>query len=131
LSLRGWAWITDIVAPIPQIRLKAEHISIDYALGKFHKGNEELWLPQSAELFFELGGRRIERRLRFSNYLLFSVDENQKIAAPTVNAESANQRPSPSRTSRTWHQLTLTSSRAVSSFILRCRSLSPIEFPNC
>jgi tetratricopeptide (TPR) repeat protein len=96
VGLRGRAWIaadsyqvvsleTDIVAPIPQIRLKAEHISIDYAPVKFRKGNEQLWLPQSAELFFELGGRRIHRSHHFSNYLLFSVDENQKIAAPTAS----------------------------------------------
>jgi tetratricopeptide (TPR) repeat protein len=99
VALRGRAWIaadsyqvvsleTDIVAPIPQIRLKAEHISIDYAPVKFRKGNEELWLPQSAELFFDLGGRRIHRRHQFSNYMLFSVEENQKIAVPTVKAET-------------------------------------------
>ena len=76
------------MAPIPQIRLKAGHISIDYAPGKFPKGNEELWPPQTAESIFDLGGRRIQRRHQLSNYLLFSVDENQKIAAPTVNAES-------------------------------------------
>jgi tetratricopeptide (TPR) repeat protein len=99
VALRGRAWIatdsyqvvsleTDIVAPIPQIRLKAEHVSIDYAPVKFRKGNEVLWLPQSAELFFDLGGRRIHRRHHFSNYMLFSVEENQKIAAPTVKAET-------------------------------------------
>jgi hypothetical protein len=99
VALRGRAWIatdsyqvvsleTDIVAPIPQIRLKAEHVSIDYAPVKFRKGNEELWLPQSAELFFDLGGRRIHRHHHFSNYMLFSVEENQKIAAPTVKAET-------------------------------------------
>jgi tetratricopeptide (TPR) repeat protein len=99
VALRGRAWIaadsyqvvsleTDIVAPIPQIRLKAEHLSIDYAPVKFRKGNEELWLPQSAELFFDLGGRRIHRRHHFSNYMLFSVEENQKIAAPIVKAET-------------------------------------------
>lgn len=99
VALRGRAWIaadsyqvvsleTDMVAPIPQIRLTAEHISIDYMPVKFHKGNEELWLPQSAELFFDLGGRRVHRRHHFSNYMLFSVDEKQKIAAPPMNVES-------------------------------------------
>jgi hypothetical protein len=74
------------VAPIPQIRLKAGHISIDYAPGKFPKGNEELWPPQSAESIWAAAG--FQRRHQLSNYLLFSVDENQKIAVPTVNAES-------------------------------------------
>ncbi len=98
VSLRGRAWIaadtyqvvsleTDIVAPIPQIRLKAEHISIDYAPVKFRKGNEELWLPQNAELFFDVGGRRIHRRHHFDDYRLFSVDEKQDISAPPSEAD--------------------------------------------
>jgi tetratricopeptide (TPR) repeat protein len=98
VSLRGRAWIaadtyqvvsleTDIVAPIPQIRLKAEHISIDYAPVKFRKGNEELWLPQNAELFFDVGGRRIHRRHHFDDYRLFSVDEKQNISAPPSEAD--------------------------------------------
>jgi tetratricopeptide (TPR) repeat protein len=98
VSLRGRVWIaadtyqvvsleTDIVTPIPQIRLKAEHISIDYAPVKFRKGNEELWLPQNAELFFDLGGRRIHRRHHFDDYRLFSVDEKQNISAPPSQAE--------------------------------------------
>jgi tetratricopeptide (TPR) repeat protein len=98
VSLRGRAWIaadtyqvvrleTDLVAPIPQIRLKAEHISIDYAPVKFRKGNEELWLPQNAELFFDVGGRRIHRRHHFDDYRLFSVDEKQDISAPPSEAD--------------------------------------------
>jgi Flp pilus assembly protein TadD len=104
ISLRGRAWIaadtfqvvsleTDIIAPIPQIRLNAEHISVDYMPVKFQKYNEELWLPQSAELFFDFGGRRMHRRHQFSNYLLFSVDEKQKISEPT--AADANSAPAP------------------------------------
>jgi hypothetical protein len=99
VALRGRAWIaadsyqvvsleTDIVAPIPQIQLKAEHITVEYAPVKFHKDQEELWLPQNAELFLDLGSRRIHRRHHFSDYLLFSVDEDQKIAAPTARTES-------------------------------------------
>lgn len=98
VSLRGRAWIavdtfqvisleTDIVAPIPQIRLKAEHTSIEYMPVKFSADNQELWLPQSAELFFDYGGRRMHRRHHFRDYMLFSVDEKQKISAPKIDAE--------------------------------------------
>jgi Tfp pilus assembly protein PilF len=93
VGLRGRAWIaadsfqvvsieTDLVNPVPQIRLAAEHISIDYEPVQFRKKHEELWLPQNAELFFDLNGRRIHRRHHFNDYRLFSVDENQKISAP-------------------------------------------------
>jgi tetratricopeptide (TPR) repeat protein len=99
VSLRGRAWIatdtfqvvsleTDIVTPIPEIRLRAEHLSIEYASVRFRKDNREMWLPQRAELFFDYGGRRMHRRHHFSNYLFFSVDEKEKISAPKVNAEA-------------------------------------------
>ncbi len=51
-----------------------------------HSTDEELWPPQSAESTWAAAG--FQRRRQLSNYLLFSVDENQKIAVPTVNAES-------------------------------------------
>jgi tetratricopeptide (TPR) repeat protein len=99
VSLRGRAWIatdsfqvlsleTDIVSPIPEIRLKAEHLSVDYAAVIFHKDNQKLWLPENAELFFDFGGRRMHRRHHFSNYLLFSVDEKEKISAPKTNTDA-------------------------------------------
>jgi tetratricopeptide (TPR) repeat protein len=99
VSLRGRAWIavdtfqvvsleTDVVAPIPQIRLKAEHTAIEYMPVKFISHNQELWLPQSAELFFDFGGRRMHRRHHFRDYMLFAVDEKQKISAPKIEAET-------------------------------------------
>jgi tetratricopeptide (TPR) repeat protein len=99
VSLRGRAWIavdtfqvvsleTDVVAPIPQIRLKAEHTAIEYMPVNFPSHHQELWLPRSAELFFDFGGRRMHRRHHFRDYLLFSVDEKQKISAPKIEAET-------------------------------------------
>jgi thioredoxin-like negative regulator of GroEL len=99
VSLRGRAWVavdtfqvvsleTDVVAPIPQIRLKAEHTAIEYMPVKFPSHNQELWLPQSAELFFDFEGRRMHRRHHFRDYMLFSVDEKQKISAPKIEAET-------------------------------------------
>ena len=99
VSLRGRAWIsadsfqvlsleTDIVSPIPEIRLKAEHLSLDYAAVNFRKDNQKLWLPENAELFFDFGGHRMHRRHHFSNYLLFSVDEKEKISAPKTNTDA-------------------------------------------
>lgn len=105
VSLRGRAWIatdtyqiisleTDIVAPVPQIRLKAEHIAIEYTPVRFRKGNEELWLPRSAELFFDFNGRRIHRRHHFDDYRLFSVDERQTISEPSTDSDVSSAAPS-------------------------------------
>jgi tetratricopeptide (TPR) repeat protein len=100
VSLRGRAWIaadtfqvvsleTDVVAPIPQIRLKAEHTAIEYMPVKFSSHNQELWLPQSAELFFDFGGRRMHRRHHFRDYMLFSVDEKHEISAPKIEVKAS------------------------------------------
>jgi tetratricopeptide (TPR) repeat protein len=101
VALRGRAWIaadsyqivrleTDLVAPLPQIRLLSDHTIVDYGPVHFRKGDVDMWLPQSAELYCEWRGRRMHRRLSFSNYLLFSVDEKQKISEPKVGPEGQN-----------------------------------------
>ncbi|HEX8880528.1 MAG TPA: tetratricopeptide repeat protein [Candidatus Acidoferrum sp.] len=103
VALRGRAWIaadsyqvvrmeTDLVAPLPQIRLFSDHAIVDYGPVHFRKGNVEMWLPQSAELYCDWKGRRMHRRLSFSDYLLFSVDEKQKISEPKAGAEGQQEK---------------------------------------
>jgi hypothetical protein len=93
VAVKGRAWIaadsyeivrmeTDLVAPMPDIRLAADHVALEYGPVHFRSGAREMWLPQSAEVFFEWRGQRVHRRHKFSNYLLFSVDDKQKISAP-------------------------------------------------
>ena len=93
VALKGRAWIgletnqiermeTDLVAPLPQIRLALDHITVEYAPVHFRQGGVDMWLPQSAELFYEWRGSRVHRVLTFSHYMLFSVDDKQKISAP-------------------------------------------------
>jgi tetratricopeptide (TPR) repeat protein len=99
-ALRGRAWIsgesfqvvrleTDLVDPMPQIRLVAEHASIEYGSVNFRQQNLNLWLPRRAEVYFDWNGLRVHRRHSFDNYLLFSVDENQRIHAPKQPAPAA------------------------------------------
>jgi tetratricopeptide (TPR) repeat protein len=93
VALRGRAWIaadsyqivrleTDLVTPLPEIRLLADHTAIEYGPVRFRNRNLEMWLPQSAEVYYDWRGRRSHRRHSFSNYLLFSVDEKQRISEP-------------------------------------------------
>lgn len=95
VALKGRAWIsadsfqivrleTDLVAPLPQIRLVADHAAIEYGPVHFQSGNVGMWLPQTAEVFYDWRGRRSHRRHSFKNYLLFSVDDEQRISAPKV-----------------------------------------------
>jgi tetratricopeptide (TPR) repeat protein len=99
ISLRGRAWIstnnfqvvsleTDLVSPVPQIQLRAEHIAVEYVPVKFTLHHQELWLPESAEIYFDYGNRRMHRRHHFRDYMLFAVDEKQQISVPKVDVEA-------------------------------------------
>jgi tetratricopeptide (TPR) repeat protein len=99
VALKGRAWIladsyqvarleTDLIAPVPEIKLFADHTAIEYGPVRFQKRNVEMWLPQSAEVFYDWRGKRIHRRHSFSNYLLFAVDEKQRISDPKVETQN-------------------------------------------
>jgi tetratricopeptide (TPR) repeat protein len=93
VALKGRAWIladsleiarleTDLIAPVPQIKLFADHTAIEYGPVQFQVRDVQMWLPQSAEVYYDWRGKRIHRRHSFSNYMLFAVDEKQQIAEP-------------------------------------------------
>lgn len=95
LRFGGRAWIaaddfqilrleTDLVAPLPQIRLQAEHLDISYAPVEFDKRKFSVWLPQSASMQISYRGRRYERLHRFSHFQLFLVVTEQTVKAPTT-----------------------------------------------
>lgn len=99
VALRGRAWIaadnyqivrleTDLVGTLPEIRLFADHVVVEYLPVRFKHQNVEMWLPQSAEVYSDWEGKRIHRRLSFSNYILCSVDEMQSISEPNRKRKS-------------------------------------------
>lgn len=94
IALKGRAWIdannfqvirleTDLREPHPELRLNSEHLIMNYGPVKFKSRNEELWLPADADYYAILRGQRFHRRHIFTNYILFSVDHDEKIGAPT------------------------------------------------
>ncbi len=104
VALRGRAWIaadsyqilrleTDLIAPLPEIRLATDRSIIEYGPVHFREGNVDMWLPQSAELYYDWRGRRSHRRHSFSNYLLFSVGDKQRISVPKIEDEAASNQP--------------------------------------
>ena len=93
IAFKGRAWIqenthqvvrmeTDLQSAMPEIKLFAEHMDIEFGPVTFHSQKENMWLPASADIYFDLRGRRIRRRNTFTNYLLFTVNEKQSISAP-------------------------------------------------
>jgi tetratricopeptide (TPR) repeat protein len=105
IALKGRAWIaadsfqitrleTDLIAPVPEIRLIADHTAIEYGPVHFKNRKVDMWLPHTAEVYYDWRGRRTYRRHSFSNYLLFSVDDKQRISAPKAAQESPSDPPS-------------------------------------
>jgi len=93
IRLKGRAWIaadssqvlrleSDLLEPIPEIKLQTEHLNIEYRPVDFPKRKVQLWLPERAELYVESRGSRYIRRHSFSEYLLFAVDLRQQIQDP-------------------------------------------------
>jgi hypothetical protein len=98
VGLKGRAWVdvntsqilaieTDTMRPVPEIRLVRDHQLIEYGPVDFKNGTMHLWLPKSADWYSSLSGQRYHRRHTFSQFLLFSVDDSQKIGKPKEDAD--------------------------------------------
>ena len=107
VKLKGRAWITadkfqivrieaEMINPMPEIQLLSEHQVVDYGPIPFQKKNTTLWLPKSAEIYFDFRKHRYYRRHSFDHYMLYSVDSDEKRKEPatkpvsqtTVNSKS-------------------------------------------
>jgi hypothetical protein len=93
VKLKGRVWVSpetsqiehidfDLLQAVPRIRLETEHMSIDYSAVDFPKRNLQLWLPQEASFYIDIGGRRFLNQHQLSNYILFAVDTSQDIKSP-------------------------------------------------
>jgi tetratricopeptide (TPR) repeat protein len=98
VKLKGRAWITadkfqivriesDMVSAMPEIRLLSEHQVVEYGPIRFEQKNTSLWLPKSAEIYFDFRGHRYYRRHSFDRYMLFSVDEKEERKEPVAKPE--------------------------------------------
>ena len=96
VALKGRAWFladtfqivgmqTDLIDTLPDIRLTVDHAIVEYGPVHFASRGVDMWLPRTAELYSDSRGKRIHRRSSFTNYLLFAVDDKEKISAPKTD----------------------------------------------
>jgi tetratricopeptide (TPR) repeat protein len=101
VALKGRAWIdagtfqvvrleSELVRPVPEIHLKREHLSIEYAPVRFQTRDLQLWLPQRAQLFVEEDKLAFYRTHEFSKFQLFSVGVDQRIRSPKESYSFTN-----------------------------------------
>ncbi|MGH9733710.1 MAG: tetratricopeptide repeat protein [Candidatus Acidiferrales bacterium] len=95
VDLKGRAWIaadnfqivhleTDLLHPMREIHLLNQHQSVDYGPVYFQTKKAELWLPKTAEIYFDFRRHRYHRSDSFADFKLFAVASSEKIAAPNV-----------------------------------------------
>jgi tetratricopeptide (TPR) repeat protein len=93
VGMKGRAWIdaktsqilameSDMIKPIPEIRLMRDHQLIEYGPVAFAAAGTNMWLPKSADWYCSISGHRYHRRHSFSNFLLFQIDDSQKLGKP-------------------------------------------------
>ena len=93
VALKGRAWITadksqivrieaEMVNPMPEIQLLGEHQVVEYGPVQFVKKNTTLWLPKTAEIYFDFRTHHYYRRHSFDHYMLYSVDSEEKRKEP-------------------------------------------------
>jgi tetratricopeptide (TPR) repeat protein len=95
VALKGRAWIStdkfqivrieaDMVDPMPTIQLLSEHQVVEYGAVPFPRKHTTLWLPKSAEIYFDFRKHRFYRRHSFDHYMLYSVDTEEKRKEPVA-----------------------------------------------
>jgi tetratricopeptide (TPR) repeat protein len=101
IALKGRAWIdantfqvvqleTDLREPRPDLRLNTEHLVMEYGPVHFKSRKEVLWLPTSADYYAIFRGHRFHRSHSFADYILFSIDDKQKLGEPPKEKTSAD-----------------------------------------
>ena len=88
---------TDLVEPIPAIRLDEEHLVVDYGPVNFRMTNQRFWLPGDADLYLHIDGRLYHVRHTLRDYITFKVDTREQLGAPKNAVPEAPAEPKPDR----------------------------------
>jgi hypothetical protein len=95
-QLYGRAWLdadsgeilhleAGIMHGLPAVKLYHFYLSISYAPVRFQSRDVRVWLPHIADVYYDYGELDNVVHHTFSDYLLFSVDTDQKIASPKLS----------------------------------------------
>lgn len=101
LPLKGRAWVsedgghvmhmeTDLVHPIPAIKLQRQHFVVDYTTVTFAKHKVTLWLPENVDVYFQYRGHYLHHYHHFSDFKLFWTGATEKIGQPKEAPKDKN-----------------------------------------
>jgi hypothetical protein len=90
---QGLAWVdaeshqiirlrSDLLRPLPQIKLERETTEIDFDEVRFKGIAKGFWLPRQVTVTVGWNGRQLRNEHRYSEFKLFNVEFTQKIGNP-------------------------------------------------
>jgi hypothetical protein len=91
--LKGNAWITadsgevvhletSLMEGIPPVKVYQWNLAIDYVPVQFRTRDVRIWLPEIANSYYDFGDHRAIIYHTFTDFLLFSIQTDQKIDKP-------------------------------------------------
>ena len=84
--------ISDLLTPMPQIRLDKETTDIEFSEVHFKRLPQSFWLPAAVSVSLDWNGRYLRNQHAYSDFLLFNVNSSQKIGEPK-HAEKTIEQP--------------------------------------
>jgi hypothetical protein len=70
---------SDLLAPLPELRLESETLSIDFNEVHFTSVKAALWLPEDVTVTLDWNGKLLRNRHEYSDFKIFNVDASEKI----------------------------------------------------
>jgi Tfp pilus assembly protein PilF len=97
---QGLAWIdtssyrivrlhTDLLRPLPELRLKREAMNIDFDEVHFKHHPDTLWLPEQVTVTIDWNGKTLRNTHAYSDFKIFNVGSSERIGKPKVAAVSS------------------------------------------
>ncbi|MHB8652784.1 MAG: hypothetical protein ACYDA9_02790 [Terriglobia bacterium] len=98
--LQGIAWIeagthqiiclrTDLLYPVPRIRLSRETTEIHYAEVRFKNASLSLWLPRDVAVTVEWEGKLLRNTHSYSDFMLFNVETKSKVMPESLKEQDS------------------------------------------
>jgi tetratricopeptide (TPR) repeat protein len=101
---QGLAWIdsasyeiirlhTDLLKPLPEVRLEKETTEIDFGENHFKSIAEGFWLPREVKVSVDWNGKSLRNKHEYSDFKLFNVGATEKIGKPKELRQTSKEEP--------------------------------------
>jgi hypothetical protein len=103
---QGLAWVdsesyeiirlrTDLLKPLPEVRLDKETTEIDFGENHFKSNADGFWLPREVKVSVDWNGKSLRNKHGYSDFKLFNVGATEKIGRPKEVGQTSREETTP------------------------------------